>query len=122
MLGLGRERVVRVPVGEQGRMRADAFSVITGPAIVCAQAGNVNTGAFDPLGEVIARAHAAGAWVHVDGAFGLWAAAAPARAHLLEGHAKADSWATDAHSGCNHKTLPRLVWSADEIVALLDPP
>ncbi len=75
LLGFGRERVVRVPVDGQGRMRADALPAITGPAIVCLQAGNVNTGAFDPLEELTARAHEAGAWVHVDGAFGLWAAA-----------------------------------------------
>jgi glutamate/tyrosine decarboxylase-like PLP-dependent enzyme len=69
--------------------------------ICCIQAGNVNTGAFDPASDVIAAAHAAGAWVHVDGAYGLWAAAAPARAHLLEGFADADSWAMDAHKWLN---------------------
>ncbi len=73
VLGLGRSRVVRVPVDGQGRMRAEALPAIAGPTIVCTQAGNVNTGAFDPVGEVCAAAHAAGAWVHVDGAFGLWA-------------------------------------------------
>ncbi len=77
MLGLGRERVLRVPTDNQGRMRADALPVLSGPAIVCIQAGNVNTGSFDPAPEICAWAHAAGAWVHVDGAFGLWAAAAP---------------------------------------------
>src|SRR6185437_10250533 len=97
LLGLGRERVSRVPVDEQGRMRADAFPQLEGPAIVCLQAGNVNSGAFDPLAELIPRAHAAGAWAHVDGAFGLWAGAAPTRAHLVGGIADADSWATDAH-------------------------
>ncbi len=101
MLGMGRERVVRVPVDGQGRMRADAFPELTGPAIVCLQAGNVNTGAFDPLGDVITRARAADAWVHIDGAFGLWAAADPARAHLISGYADADSWATDAHKWLN---------------------
>jgi glutamate/tyrosine decarboxylase-like PLP-dependent enzyme len=65
------------------------------------QAGNVNTGAFDPVGEICRVAHAAGAWVHVDGAFGLWAAAVPARAHLAAGLARADSWATDAHKWLN---------------------
>ncbi len=101
LLGLGRERVVRVPVDAQGRMRPDALPPLSGPTIVCCQSGNVNTGAFDPVGEIAAIAHEAGAWVHVDGAFGLWAAAAPQRAHLLNGHAAADSWATDAHKWLN---------------------
>jgi glutamate/tyrosine decarboxylase-like PLP-dependent enzyme len=101
LLGLGRKRVVRVPVDGQGRMRADALPRISGPTIVCTQAGNVNTGAFDPIGEICTRAHAAGAWVHVDGAFGLWAAAAPTRAHLSAGVSEADSWATDAHKWLN---------------------
>jgi len=101
MLGLGRERVTVVPADHQGRMRADLFPELTGPAIVCIQAGNVNTGAFDPAPEIIARAHAAGAWVHVDGAFGLWAGAAPPLSHLAEGLSAADSWATDAHKWLN---------------------
>jgi glutamate/tyrosine decarboxylase-like PLP-dependent enzyme len=74
---------------------------LSGPAIVCLQAGNVNTGAFDPAAEICERAHASGAWVHVDGAFGLWAAASPKLAHLVEGVAQADSWATDAHKWLN---------------------
>ena len=101
MVGFGRQRVVTVPVDSQGRMRPDAFPVISGPAIVCLQAGNVNSGAFDPARELIPRAHEAGAWVHVDGAFGLWASASPARAHLMSGYADADSWATDAHKWLN---------------------
>jgi glutamate/tyrosine decarboxylase-like PLP-dependent enzyme len=101
MLGLGRNRIVLVPVDGQGRMRADALPRIAGPAIVCMQAGNVNSGAFDPAREICSAAHAAGAWVHVDGAFGLWAAAAPARAHLVSGVEQADSWATDAHKWLN---------------------
>ncbi len=101
MLGLGRERVVRVPVDGEGRMRPGALPALAGPAIVCIQAGNVNTGAFDPAAEFCARAHEAEAWVHVDGAFGLWAAASPRYAHLLEGYAEADSWATDAHKWLN---------------------
>lgn len=101
LLGLGRNTAIRVPVDDQGRMRADAFPEITAPAIVCLQAGNVNSGAFDPAVEVIERAHAAGAWVHVDGAFGLWAAAAPERAYLMAGFADADSWAVDAHKWLN---------------------
>jgi glutamate/tyrosine decarboxylase-like PLP-dependent enzyme len=101
MLGLGRSRVVRVPVDGQGRLRAEALPALSGPAIVCVQAGNVNTGAFDPIAEVCERAHAAGAWVHVDGAFGLWAAASPALAPLAAGINLADSWATDAHKWLN---------------------
>jgi glutamate/tyrosine decarboxylase-like PLP-dependent enzyme len=101
LLGLGRDRVVRVPVDGQGRMRADALPELSPSTIVCIQAGNVNTGAFDPATEICAAAHAAGAWVHVDGAFGLWAAAAPRRAHLVAGFAEADSWATDGHKWLN---------------------
>ncbi|MBA2520870.1 MAG: aspartate aminotransferase family protein [Chloroflexia bacterium] len=101
LAGFGRERVVRVPVDGQGRMRAGALPALTGPTIVCAQAGNVNSGAFDPIADISARAHDHGAWVHVDSAFGLWAAAAPGRAHLAEGIAAADSWATDAHKWLN---------------------
>jgi glutamate/tyrosine decarboxylase-like PLP-dependent enzyme len=102
LLGFGRNRVVRVPVDDQGRMRADAFPLdITTPAIVCLQAGNVNTGAFDSAEAIIPRAKAAGAWVHVDAAFGLWAAASPRYAHLMAGYAAADSWATDAHKYLN---------------------
>ena len=82
-------------------MRADALPAISGPTIVCVQAGNVNTGAFDPVDEITAQAHEAGAWVHVDGAFGLWAAVAPERAHLVRGVGTADSWATDAHKWLN---------------------
>jgi glutamate/tyrosine decarboxylase-like PLP-dependent enzyme len=101
MLGLGRERVVRVKVDGQGRMRADALPSMVGPTIVCIQAGNVNSGAFDPAAEICRAAHAGGAWVHVDGAFGLWAAAAPARSHLTHGITEADSWGTDAHKWLN---------------------
>ena len=101
LAGFGRNRVVRVPVDKQGRMRADVFPNLSGPTIVCLQAGNVNTGAFDPAPQIIPKAKAANAWVHVDGAFGLWAAAAPCKAHLLEGYADADSWATDAHKYLN---------------------
>lgn len=101
LLGFGRERVTRVPVDGQGRMRADALPRLAGPTIVCTQAGNVNTGAIDPVGEICDWAHEAGAWVHVDGAFGLWAAAAPSRAHLLQGVSAADSWALDAHKWLN---------------------
>lgn len=97
MLGLGRERVIRVPVDGQGRMRPEALPPLDERTILCLQAGNVNTGALDPLDHLCAAAHAAGAWVHVDGAFGMWAAVAPARAALAKGLGDADSWATDAH-------------------------
>ena len=101
LLGLGRERVLRVPVDGQGRMRPEALPRISGPTIICIQAGNVNTGAFDPADEICGIAHEAGAWVHVDGAFGLWAAAAPARRYLVSGVDQANSWATDAHKWLN---------------------
>ena len=101
LLGLGRERVVRVPADRQGRMRVDALPTLAGPTIVCLQAGNVNSGAFDPAERLIAWAHAAGAWVHVDGAFGLWALAAPETAPLATAFTAADSWATDAHKWLN---------------------
>jgi glutamate/tyrosine decarboxylase-like PLP-dependent enzyme len=101
LLGLGRNRVVTVPSDGQGRIRPDALPPLDGPTILCIQAGNVNTGAFDPAAEVCARAREAGAWVHVDGAFGLWAAAAPGRAPLVAGYDQADSWSTDAHKWLN---------------------
>ena len=104
-LGLGSGRLRVVPADGQGRMDPAALPGVLaeceGPTIVCAQAGNVNTGAFDPLAEIIPAAHAHGAWVHVDGAFGLWAAASPARRHLVAGVARADSVATDAHKWLN---------------------
>jgi glutamate/tyrosine decarboxylase-like PLP-dependent enzyme len=101
LLGLGRKRIVRVPADEQGRMRPEAFPDLAAPAIVCLQAGNVNSGAFDPAEDLIDLARRSGAWVHVDGAFGLWAAAAPRRAHLTNGYDRADSWALDAHKWLN---------------------
>ncbi|HEX6534196.1 MAG TPA: aminotransferase class V-fold PLP-dependent enzyme [Gemmatimonadaceae bacterium] len=101
LLGLGRDRVTRVPVDAQGRMRADALPALDARTILCLQAGNVNTGAVDPARAIIGRAREAGAWVHVDGAFGLWAAAAPSRAPLVDGVSLADSWALDAHKWLN---------------------
>jgi glutamate/tyrosine decarboxylase-like PLP-dependent enzyme len=101
LLGLGRERVERVAVDGQGRMRADALPDFDDRTIVCVQAGNVNTGAFDPAGEICRRARERGAWVHVDGAFGLWAAASPRYRHLTDGFGDADSWATDGHKWPN---------------------
>ena len=101
MLGLGRERVMRVPVDGEGRMRLDSLTRPTGPAIVCTQAGNVNTGAFDPVGEICDAVRAGDVWVHVDGAFGLWARASGRLTGLGAGVERADSWATDAHKWLN---------------------
>ena len=102
-LGLGEPEVV--VADDQGRLVADALQEAladaTGPTIVCLQAGNLHSGAFDPFEAAIALAHERGAWVHVDGAFGLWAAASPQLAHLTAGVAHADSWATDAHKTLN---------------------
>jgi glutamate/tyrosine decarboxylase-like PLP-dependent enzyme len=107
MLGLGSGRVRRVSAAEQGRMRADALretlAGVDGPAIVCLQAGNVNSGAFDPLAECVAivRERLPDAWIHVDGAFGLWATVSPSLRALAAGIDGADSWSTDAHKWLN---------------------
>ncbi len=107
MLGLGREgeRVRKVDADDQGRIRPDALraelATIDGPVIVCAQAGNVNTGAFDPFEDVARIVHERGGWLHVDGAFGIWAAAVPSLRDRMRGHAEADSWSTDAHKWLN---------------------
>jgi glutamate/tyrosine decarboxylase-like PLP-dependent enzyme len=101
LIGLGRNRVVKVPADAQGRMRLDRLPPFKGPAIVCTQAGNVNTGAFDDVQRICESVHAQGAWVHVDGAFGLWARVAASRAYLAAGLESADSWATDAHKWLN---------------------
>ena len=102
-LGLGAP--VTVAADEEGRIRPDALEAALGsapgPTIVCLQAGNLHSGAFDPMAESVAAAHAHGAWVHVDGAFGLWAAASPRFAERVRGLADADSWATDAHKTLN---------------------
>ena len=104
-LGLGTASIVEVEMDAQGRMQVAALRRALeqgeGPAIVCAQVGNVNTGAVDPVGEICALAHGHGAWVHVDGAFGMWAAASPRLRHLVAGVERADSWATDAHKWLN---------------------
>jgi glutamate/tyrosine decarboxylase-like PLP-dependent enzyme len=100
-LGFGREDLIRVLADSQGRMRVDALPDLDSKTIVCIQAGNVNSGAFDPAQEICMRVREAGAWAHVDGAFGLWAAAAPERRHLTAGTAEADSWALDAHKWLN---------------------
>ena len=105
MLGIGSHEVKRVVTDGQGRMVAtalrNALAATSGPVIVCAQVGNVNTGASDPLAEIVPTAHARNAWVHVDGAFGLWAAAVPELRDEVSGLATADSWTTDAHKWLN---------------------
>lgn len=101
MLGLGRSRVITVPADSQGRMRADSLPSLDQNTLLCLQAGNVNTGAFDPAKEICPRAREAGAWVHVDGAFGLWGAVSPLYAPMLEGVNAADSWAIDCHKWLN---------------------
>ncbi len=104
LLGIGAAQEVVVPADRAGRMRTDELAATLDegvPTIVCAQSGEINTGAFDDLQAVVEAARPVGAWVHVDGAFGLWAAASPALAHLVAGHAGADSWATDAHKWLN---------------------
>lgn len=101
MLGLGRSRIIRVPVDSQGRMKASLIPKNLKPAIICLQAGNVNTGAFDPADQICDIAAGMDAWVHVDGAFGLWAIADPEKEHLTRGINRADSWATDAHKWLN---------------------
>jgi glutamate/tyrosine decarboxylase-like PLP-dependent enzyme len=101
LLGFGRRHIVRLPVDSQGRVRADGLPRLSGPTIVCLQAGNINTGAFDPFAAICGPAREAGAWVHVDGAFGLWAQASTQLARLSRGVELADSWATDAHKWLN---------------------
>src|SRR5690242_7637023 len=101
LLGFGTASIEVVPADGQGRMRIDELRLGDGPTIVCGQAGEINTGAFDDLDAIADAAEDAGAWFHVDGAFGLWAAATPRLRHLLHGHERADSWATDAHKWLN---------------------
>jgi glutamate/tyrosine decarboxylase-like PLP-dependent enzyme len=101
LAGLGRKRVAVVPADEQGRMIASELPDIQGPVLVCAQAGEVNTGAFDPFAEIVSWARDRDAWVHVDGAFGLWALADPTRSHLVQGLRDVDSWVTDGHKFLN---------------------
>lgn len=101
LLGLGRDRVLKLPCDDQGRISPRALPDIKGPTIVCLQAGNVNSGAFDPAEPLIAWARSGGAWVHVDGAFGIWALASPEKAALAKGFTGANSWALDAHKWLN---------------------
>jgi len=119
LLGLGGKRVRRVATDGRGRMRVDklaeALGDVSGPCIVCAQAGNVNTGAFDPLAEIAEQSKKRGAWLHVDGAFGLWAAASPSLLPLVRGIEHADSIATDAHKWLNVPYDSGIVFCADEL-------
>lgn len=101
LAGLGRERVEVIPTDNHGRMQPAALPKLDAPALICVQAGNVNTGSFDPAREICALACESQSWVHVDGAFGLWAICSPAHRHLVEGFCHADSWATDAHKWLN---------------------
>jgi glutamate/tyrosine decarboxylase-like PLP-dependent enzyme len=101
LAGFGRKRVTIVGADDQGRMRAEKLPRLSERTIVCLQAGNVNTGAFDPAGEICQAARDKGAWVHVDGAFGLWARISRKYDHLTRGFEQADSWATDAHKWPN---------------------
>jgi glutamate/tyrosine decarboxylase-like PLP-dependent enzyme len=101
LVGLGRQRVTVVPADDQGRMRVDLLPDLDGPVLVCAQAGEVNTGAFDPFDEIADWLSERSGWLHVDGAFGLWALADPTRTGVVAGLDRADSWATDAHKWLN---------------------
>ena len=101
LLGLGRDRVELVPSDDQGRIQVDALPELDSHSLVLLQAGNVNTGSFDDFDAICNLAHAAGAWVHIDGAFGLWAAATAQRAYLTKGIEKADSWSVDGHKTLN---------------------
>ena len=101
MVGMGRSRIVKVPVDSQGRMIASLVPKVDGPCIICVQAGNVNTGSFDPIGEICERNKNEQTWIHVDGAFGMWAAVKKKKKNLAKGIELADSWATDAHKWLN---------------------
>ena len=105
LLGIGGVQIAVVSADDQGRMDPGGLQTVlsraTGPTIVCAQAGEVNTGAFDPLTEIVEIVSCTDAWLHIDGAFGLWAAASPSRRHLVEGVDRADSWAADGHKLLN---------------------
>jgi glutamate/tyrosine decarboxylase-like PLP-dependent enzyme len=125
LLGLGAQRAIRIPADDQGRMDPDelakTLTANDGPTIVCAQAGNVATGAFDAFGPIADACAEHGAWLHVDGAFGLWAAAAPGTRHLTAGVERADSWAVDAHKWLNvpYDGAMAIVANADAHVAAM---
>jgi aromatic-L-amino-acid decarboxylase len=120
LLGIGGEQLAVVDADDHGRMRPQALretlSGIEGPAVVCAQAGEVNTGSYDPFIEIVEIVRESDAWLHVDGAFGLWAAVSPSRRHLLDGVQAADSWATDGHKWLNVPYDCGLVFCANPAV------
>jgi glutamate/tyrosine decarboxylase-like PLP-dependent enzyme len=116
ILGLGKERVVLVPTDNQGRMDARSLPALDANCLLVLQAGNVSTGAFDPFEPICAAARPAGAWVHVDGAFGLWAAASEQKRHLVRGMELADSWSADAHKTLNAPYDNGLVFCRDRAV------
>jgi glutamate/tyrosine decarboxylase-like PLP-dependent enzyme len=101
LLGLGKDRIEVVPVDSQGRMKADSLPELDNTTLLILQAGNVNSGGFDPFDELCEKAQKSGAWVHIDGAFGLWAAASQSKQHLTSGIEKADSWSVDGHKTLN---------------------
>ncbi len=116
MLGLGRTRYVSMPVDRQGRVVADQVPKITGPTLVCLQAGNVNTGAFDPIAEIVSRLSDRGnCWVHVDGAFGFWACVSDTLRPLIAGIDTVDSICTDAHKWLNVPYDSGIVMTADPV-------
>lgn len=115
MVGFGFKRIERVPTDSQGRMIAEELPELDERTIVCLQVGNVNTGSSDPVRATCEKAHDAGAWVHVDGAFGLWAAASPEQQHLVDGLGLADSWATDGHKWLNVPYDSGLVFVRDPL-------
>ena len=122
LIGLGRDRATVLPVDRQGAIEASFLPRLDGPAIVCLQAGNVNTGASDPFGPLIEWARENGAWIHVDGAFGLWAAASPGLRDQVAGAEGADSWATDCHKWLNttYDCGVALVRSRDSLAAAME--
>jgi len=122
LIGLGRDRVTVLPVDHQGTIKASVLPRLDAPAIVCLQAGNVNTGASDPFGPLVEWARENGAWIHVDGAFGLWAAASPGLRDQVDGAEGADSWATDCHKWLNttYDCGVALVRSRDALAAAME--
>lgn len=117
LIGLGRDNVVRVPADDQGRMRASELPAAGEPTLVITQAGNVNSGAFDPFSEIADHFEGTPSWIHVDGAFGLWAAASPSTSYLTAGLDRADSWATDMHKWLNvtYDSAVAMVRKADDL-------
>jgi glutamate/tyrosine decarboxylase-like PLP-dependent enzyme len=101
LLGMGSERVTKVPTDKMGRMAVDKIPKLNGPTIICVQAGDVNSGCVDPIDEIIDKFKSEDVWIHVDGAFGLWVLVSSKHKHLAKGIGKADSWSVDAHKWLN---------------------